>query len=211
LAFATRIAPNVGKKLLTAIPFVGTFAAIGFLLYEIYDEALNFFSEEEGSSPKVDAERENTDEVSAEFSTPVQAQSVERAPVAESVPPLVKKSAQPLPNTEKVDLNKDGPANQGVKEQSSFTSSPIQATVSDDQKDSSKEQIMDDASLDVPTFTMPKTLEFTESSEEIILEKKTVIPSIIINNIDNSSTFTSVEGPKSSSDTSYRYSTTVGT
>lgn len=212
-AFATRIAPNVGKKLLSAIPFVGTFAAIGFLLYEIYDEAINFFDDEEREPPKVEAvKEEEEDDEEKESSRSVQAEPVAKAPIADSVPPIVKQAAQTQPQTQEQSSAEPEVTNQQEMSSPATTSAPSQEALSvNNKEEGSAQQEVNDASLEVPVFTMPKTLEFAESSEEITLEKKDVMPMVIVNNIDNSSTFTNVEAPESSTDSNYRYSTTVGT
>lgn len=211
-AFATRIAPNVGKKLLTAIPFVGTFAAIGLLLYEIYDEAVNFFDEEERTPPKIDAVKEDSEDEDTSTADGVQAQSIEKAPIASAVPPLVKESMQQVADQpSSTQQNTQTTTNNSALQPAAASgAAPAMQMPSIDLEDNISKNDMEDGALELPTFTMPKTLDIAESSEEIVIEKKSVIPTIIVNNIDNSTTLTKTESATASSDGSYRYSTTVG-
>lgn len=210
-AFATRIAPNVGKKLLTAIPFVGSFAAIGLLLYEIYDEAVNFFDEGEREAPKVEAVKEEDEIESRDSNEPVQAEAVKKADIAAPVSPLVKEAAKSPTVTM---------GDQSVQSGGSASASPTMSAPAPVQQapsvssevsyGSSAESSNETAKLEMPTFTMPKTINLAESSEEIILEKKEVTPMIIVNNVDNTTTIAKTEQRTPVQDSGYRYSTTVG-
>jgi len=211
-AFASRIAPNVGKKLLTAIPFVGTFAAIGLLLYEIYDEAVSFFDEEERASPKIDAVKEEDDDEKESVTEGVQAQSIEKAPIASAVPPLVKESNKSAVNQAVTPQQETQTASTSSAPQSTAVPAPAMEILSEDATSDGESEITEtaDGTLELPVFTMPKTLNIAESSEEIIIEKKDAVAPIIVNNIDNSTTITKTEHASARSDSSYSYSTTVG-
>lgn len=212
-AFASRIAPNVGKKLLTAIPFVGAFAAIGLLLYEIYDEAINFFDEEERTPPKIDAVKDDEDEDEKSVAEGVQAQAVEKAPIAAAVPPLVKESRQQISG--QVPSSQQGaqpsPEAAATQAQAMATAPAMEILPGDGNSDEvGAKEVESEGALELPSFTMPRTLDIAESSEEIILEKKDNVPTIVVNNIDNTTTIAKTEPETTSSDGSYRYSTTVG-
>lgn len=211
-AFATKIAPNVGKKLLTAIPFVGAFAAIGMLLYEIYDEAINFFDETERPEVKVDAVREEDEEESSDKKESQQAESVQKPDIASAVPPMVNQSSKPDAGVQP--SASQGASSSNASEGQTAVAAPVTTTggaeTMDDTTGDNSENNEPAAALEMPTFTMPKTLNIAESSEEIVLEKKAVSPTIVVNNVDNTTTITKTEERGSVSDSGYRYSSTVG-
>jgi hypothetical protein len=212
-AFASRIAPNVGKKLLTAIPFVGAFAAIGLLLYEIYDEAVNFFDDEDRTPPKVDAvKEEDEDGESVPVADGVQAQAIEKAPIAAAVPPLVKEASKTASDQVPAPSQQSQGYTTSTSSQPTAVPAPAMEITSVDtnERADGKSDGATDGALELPAFTMPRTLDIAESSEEIVVEKKDVVPTIIVNNIDNSTTIAQTERLSAPSDASYRYSTTVG-
>lgn len=164
--FVFKIGPKVGKGLLKALPVVGTIATIGFLLYEVFDEAVNFFSDEE---------KEETSE---------------QETVSEEKPGLPSTTNQQVSGLQDLSLEKNNiPSVLNV--QPSATSSettpvsiePILTNaapvLSPEEKTLENEDILLMGVSD-------STDDISEASEEVLRSKKYKVPVVIVNNIDNS-------------------------
>lgn len=218
--FVFKIGPKVGKGLLKALPVVGTIATIGYLLYEVYDEAVNFFSDEdkeEKPEQETQSEVEEKPSIAATQTAVPEPAGVEGLP-KETAPSeiTITKQAEEVP-VEKASIT-SSPLSikppEALEIESAVEEKPAPFVIEDEVEpfEVSSPILSEEQIKNLPEIVpADSAVPIIQASEEIVRARKEKSSLVLINNIDNSVLVSKAPESAPVIAPNYAYSTKVGT